>query len=64
MKVPYGAHPLSCHGVYLSDDDHVRRYRDSNIDEYLQEYVHGLPEHDRYLDKIGAAHLTHLRETL
>lgn len=64
VKVPYGAHPLSCHGVYLSDDDHVRNYRDAPIDRYLQEYVWDLPEHNRYLDKIGAAHLTNLRESL
>ncbi len=64
VKVPYGAHPLSCHGTYLSDDDHIRRYRDADIDAYLKEYVTDIPEHDRYLDKIGAAHLTSLRETL
>ncbi len=64
VKAPYGAHPLSCHGVYVSDDEHIRRYRDADIDAYLQEYVTGLPRHEQYLDKIGAAHLAGLRESL
>lgn len=64
VPVPYGAHPLSCHGVYVPDDEHIRMYRDSDIRQYLDRYVDGLPSHDDYLDHIGAAHLIHLRETL
>lgn len=64
VKIPHGSHPLSCHGVYLSDDEHVRDYRDADINAYLDEYVFGLPEHDQYLNKIGAARLINLRENL
>lgn len=64
VPVPYGSHPLSCHGVYLSDDDHIRDYRDADIETYLDGYVRNMPDHDAYLDKIGAARLIRLRHSL
>jgi glutaconate CoA-transferase subunit A len=64
VEVPYGAHPLSCHGVYNHDEPHIVEYRDADIDAYLQEYVFGVEDHFAYLEKFGIERLMALRESL
>ncbi len=64
VEVPFGAHPLSCHGVYNADEAHLVEYRDADIEAYLQEYVFGLRDHFAYLEKFGIERLMALRESL
>lgn len=64
VKAPFGAHPLSCHGVYNHDEAAIRDYRDADIDAYLREYVFGPKDHFAYLEKFGIERLLNLRESL
>lgn len=64
VQVPYGAHPLSCHGIYNHDEDHIKSYVKGDIDAYLQEYVFGVKDHFEYLEKFGIEHLMGLREQI
>jgi glutaconate CoA-transferase, subunit A len=64
VKVPFGAHPLSCHGVYNHDEAALRSYRDAEIRAYLDEYVMAPADHFAYLDKFGIERLMNLRESL
>ncbi len=64
VEVPFGAHPLSCHGVYNADEAHLVEYRDADIEAYLQEYVFGPRDHFAYLEKFGIERLMALRESL
>ena len=64
VKVPYGAHPLSCHGVYNHDEEHIKAYRDADTGQYLDEYVFGVKTHTEYLEKFGIERLLNLRESI
>jgi glutaconate CoA-transferase subunit A len=58
VKLPMGAHPTACAYVYDYDVSHLNRYKnlakdDQRFQEYLQEWVFGVANHEEYLDKIG-----------
>jgi glutaconate CoA-transferase subunit A len=62
---PFGAHPNSMLGRYAADDQHWTKYVEASrsevsCEQYLQEYVRKLPDHEAYLDKIGGSHLASL----
>lgn len=66
VVAPYGAHPAQCFGRYDYDSRFYRAYdaaskTQTNFDAFMQEYVFDCPDHDAYLDKIGASHLLSLR---
>ena len=58
---PYGAHPTSCHGVYLHDEPALTEYRDSPVEDYMDKYVVGRTEWD-YLEQFGVQRLVELRQ--
>lgn len=64
---PYGAHPLSSPGHYGYDRDQLVEYRDraaaDDTGTYLKEYVHSVPDHAGYLERIGVTRLLELRQT-
>ena len=67
VEAPYGAHPCSCLHVYDQDREHLEHYATAGRDpalfeQYLQDYVYGVKDHGDYLDRIGAARLSHLRQ--
>ncbi len=54
---PYGAHPGGMPGRYAVDAEHMRRYVAHSKDDdafavYLQETVHGVANHQAYLQKV------------
>jgi glutaconate CoA-transferase subunit A len=58
VKLPMGAHPTACAYVYDYDVSHLNLYKDvakdnQRFQEYLQEWVFGVANHEEYLDKIG-----------
>lgn len=70
VHLPFGAHPSQCFGCYDYDREFYRMYdkisrTQSDFNEFIQEYVTGLPTHREYLDHIGecvgASHLMDLR---
>jgi glutaconate CoA-transferase, subunit A len=58
---PYGAHPTSCHGVYLHDEPALIDYRDTPIDDYIAAYIRGSDEW-AYLQSFGIRRLLELRQ--
>jgi glutaconate CoA-transferase subunit A len=65
VKLPYGCHPGACPTRYVYDRAHVEDYaqmaRDGRTQEYVAKYVHGVADHDGYLDLVGASRLMQLR---
>jgi glutaconate CoA-transferase subunit A len=65
VKLPHGCHPGACPTRYVYDRAHVEDYaqlaREGRTREYLDKYVHGVKDHDEYLDLIGASRLMQLR---
>jgi glutaconate CoA-transferase subunit A len=62
VHVPFGAHPHSVHDWYDYDPAHLTLYNnaaqtDEGLDKYLETFVHGLKDHEQYLDAIGGATL-------
>ncbi|MCO6052276.1 hypothetical protein NGM99_21025 [Mesorhizobium sp. RP14(2022)] len=60
VEVPFGAHPAACDTLYDEDDrqmsDYVARSRTvEGAESYLAEFVHGVPDHTTYLEKVGGA---------
>lgn len=72
VEAPWGSHPFSCEGRYLADTDHLDAYvkaankaihGDSTAWEaHLDKYIFGPTDHDSYVDQIGTARRTDLRE--
>src|ERR1700757_766638 len=59
-EVPLGAHPTACYPFYAYDRLHTALYYEAARKgaeafkaEYLSVFVHGLPKHADYLDRIG-----------
>jgi glutaconate CoA-transferase subunit A len=58
VKLPMGAHPTACPYFYDYDVSHLNLYKsvvkdNQRFQEYLQEWVFGVANHEEYLDKIG-----------
>jgi glutaconate CoA-transferase, subunit A len=59
-EVPLGAHPTACYPFYAYDRPHTALYYEAARKgaeafkaEYLSVFVHGVPTHAGYLDRIG-----------
>jgi len=66
VHAPYGAHPSQVHSYYDYDGLFMRDYDkisgdDELFKQFLKEYIYDLPDHNAYLDKIGASRLMNLR---
>ena len=60
VHAPRGAHPTSCEGHYAVDGEHIREYieaaqADDTFGKWLERYVHGVPDHAAYLERVGLA---------
>ena len=58
IKLPMGAHPTACAYFYDYDVSHLNLYKkvvkdNQHFQEYLQEWVLGVANHEEYLAKIG-----------
>jgi glutaconate CoA-transferase, subunit A len=58
VKLPKGAHPTQCYNYYDLDTRFIHRLIDSSVSDdklenFLEEYVWSLANHDEYLEKIG-----------
>jgi glutaconate CoA-transferase, subunit A len=60
VEVPKGAHPSFVQGYYDRDGDFYRQWNDiskdpKTLEEWLQEWVHDLDDHQQYVAKQGRA---------
>ena len=72
VRCPFGAHPYSCHGAYVEDDDHLKKYAmaaymatqgdKSAWETYRKKYIDGPCDHLSYLDAVGVRDLFSLNE--
>ncbi len=58
VELPFGAHPTSVYGAYDYDAAAIKNYVEATrtpetLQPYLDEMVHGVPDHAAYLEKIG-----------
>ncbi|MCH4889019.1 CoA transferase subunit A [Acidaminobacter sp. JC074] len=65
VHVPYGAHPSQVYNYYDYDRDFLQMYdqvsrSDESFDEFINEWIKGLPDHEAYLDKLGVNRLVGL----
>jgi acyl CoA:acetate/3-ketoacid CoA transferase alpha subunit len=65
-EVPFGAHPTQMPYLYYFDEPHIRRWLNESKTEggaaaYLEEFVHGVPDYEAYLARIGQETLDQLR---
>jgi glutaconate CoA-transferase, subunit A len=56
VHAPFGAHPGGCFGLYGPDKVHMRQYvvaskDDASFEAYLQTHVHGVHNHDEYVEQ-------------
>jgi glutaconate CoA-transferase subunit A len=61
---PFGAHPGGCMGLYGPDKIHMREYvmaskDDASFEVYLQTYVHGVRDHDDYVERFVPIEMRH-----
>ena len=62
VPLPYGAYPTACYRYYDYDPVYLKAYRkkaedDTLYEQYLEECVCGVKDHDGYLDRVGQARL-------
>jgi len=60
VAAPFGAHPSGLTGVYGPDRAHLMRYvaasrDDATFEEYLRAHVHGVKNHDEYVERFVPA---------
>lgn len=66
VEAPFGAHPSQCQGYYDLDLDYKMMYTErvrtrEGYLRYLEEWIHSVPDHNAYLDKVGRSRLEELR---
>jgi glutaconate CoA-transferase subunit A len=66
VHVPYGAHPSQCYDYYDYDAALMKEYdvaskTDEAFAEYMKKWVYDVPDHDAYLNKLGATRLIGLK---
>ena len=64
VRAPRGAHPGACRPLYEQDEAHCREYVKAARDEhtfqaYLERYVHGVRNHQEYLERVGLTAVAH-----
>jgi glutaconate CoA-transferase subunit A len=56
VHIPYGCFPGELPGYYASDGS-MMRFNSTNLDDFLEEWVHGCPDHEafmqHYVEKFG-----------
>jgi acyl CoA:acetate/3-ketoacid CoA transferase alpha subunit len=67
VHAPFGSHPGEMAYMYCRDEPEIKAWVDASATEegaqgYLKEWVHDLPDHQAYLDKVGKARLRELAE--
>lgn len=66
VKAPYGAYPSQCFdcydydGMFYVEYDRISRTKE-DFDKFIEKDVMSCPDHEAYLDKVGARRLLHLR---
>jgi glutaconate CoA-transferase, subunit A len=65
VHAPYGSWPGEMSGMYERDDTHYKMFIEKQktqegMDEYLKEWVYGLPDHQALVDKVGKNRLQEL----
>lgn len=66
IKLPWAAHPTGSQGYYDVDADFIRTfYRASKsqetFDRWADEWIFDIPDHERYLQKLGIGRLENIR---
>lgn len=65
IEIPFGAHPGASNGFYVPDLEHYKEYakccKEGKFDEYLEQYVFNIKNHDEYIDLIGKNRLKNLK---
>lgn len=66
IHLPYGAHPSQTFNYYDYDREYLKMYDkvskdDKLFEEFLQEWVYGVEDHEGYLEKLGALRLNKLK---
>ena len=59
---PHGAHPAQCYNYYDYDAEYLRMYEkvsgdDALFDQFFDEWVYIVEDHEAYLNKLGAARI-------
>jgi glutaconate CoA-transferase subunit A len=73
VRAPYGAHPFASHGYYPADEAYIAAYVDaatdwlksgsrSQLDEFLDRFVHRPADHADYLEQVGLRQVLALSE--
>jgi glutaconate CoA-transferase subunit A len=58
VHIPYGAYPTACYNHYDYDPIYLKNYSgfakdDCLFKEYLDGHIHGLPDHQTLIDRVG-----------
>lgn len=66
VEVPYGGHPTPVQGMYDMDFEFFNKMVESTkkkeaYDKWLNEWIKDIPDHDAYLEKLGAKKILSLR---
>lgn len=66
VEVPYGGHPTPVQGLYDMDFEFFNRMveatkKEDTYQAWLKEWIKDLPDHDAYLEKLGAKKILELR---
>jgi len=67
VHAPFGSHPGEMAYRYCRDEEEIKAWvqaaeTEEGAHAYLQEWVHDLPDHQAYLDKVGPERLAQLVE--
>jgi acyl CoA:acetate/3-ketoacid CoA transferase len=66
VEAPYGSHPGTTPGLYQCDQENLAEFfgarNKEEMDAYLQKYVHGVKDHEEYLEVVGKEKLNRLSE--
>jgi len=67
VHAPFGSHPGEMAYIYCRDEEEIKAWvqaarTEEGAHAYLQEWVHDLPNHQAYLDKVGQERLAKLVE--
>ena len=65
MEVPFGSHPGEMAYAYERDEEQIKEWVEASktpegTKAYLDKYVHSLPDHAAYRQRIGPARLAEL----
>lgn len=66
VEIPWGAHPTGSHGYYDVDGEMIRSFASASkskdgLQNWLDEWVFSVKNHEEYLDKVGASKLVSLQ---